>query len=455
MKMTMRCGRGVFVPALLGLCLSVAGCATAPRQWDSTDLTNGLITVRIVPRIGGRVIQYKLGDYGFFWVNDALAGTEPPASRLGPKGTWLNYGGDKLWPAPQGWDNDRQWPGPPDAVLDGGPYRPRWTRKDGRCVAAELTSLPDKRSGIQFSRVLKVFEGSTRVAIDATMKNIDTKPRRWGVWAVTQFNAASRHGSGYNKNLWAYCPINPKSVFPRGYGVLYGLVNNSSFQPDRKGGIMRVNYQYRVGKIGLDSPGPWVATVNATDGYAFVHRFRFDPARPYPDKSSVEFWTNGRGEIQAYGKVTKMGDKPPENPYMMETELLSPFALLKPGQSYTYSYEWAAARIEPGTPVVDCTEAGVVCRPLRAKAKGGKLELAGSFGVFYKGAVEMVLLDKAGKPVGKGGDRVVVTPAQPLILAKTALSAVAVPAGAATARLVVKDPKGRVLGELTRAAIEP
>jgi hypothetical protein len=28
----------------------------------------------------------------------------------------------KMWPAPQGWDNQQQWPGPPDPVLDGGPY---------------------------------------------------------------------------------------------------------------------------------------------------------------------------------------------------------------------------------------------------------------------------------------------------------------------------------------------
>ena len=36
---------------------------------------------------------------------------------------WKNYGGAKTWPAPQGWDGEGQWPGPPDPVLDSGTLR--------------------------------------------------------------------------------------------------------------------------------------------------------------------------------------------------------------------------------------------------------------------------------------------------------------------------------------------
>ena len=72
------------------------------KCWDSINLRNELIEVQAVPKIGGRIIQYKLGDHGFFWVNKELAGIDPPASRLAADGGWLNYGGDKVWPAPQG-----------------------------------------------------------------------------------------------------------------------------------------------------------------------------------------------------------------------------------------------------------------------------------------------------------------------------------------------------------------
>jgi len=56
------------------------------RGWESLAITNGLIEVQIVPQIGGRVIQFKLGDFEFLWVNPQLAGKRPPPSGLGPKG---------------------------------------------------------------------------------------------------------------------------------------------------------------------------------------------------------------------------------------------------------------------------------------------------------------------------------------------------------------------------------
>ena len=97
-----------------GAVLSVAG------GWDTVCLSNRYVSLQIVPSIGGRVMAYGLGKENVLWVNPGLAGKAPPASGVGPAGEWLNYGGDKLWPAPQGWDNAEQWPGPPDAFRGAG-----------------------------------------------------------------------------------------------------------------------------------------------------------------------------------------------------------------------------------------------------------------------------------------------------------------------------------------------
>ncbi len=120
------------VIALLVLILVVQSCSSDKTKsvkswknykgWNSMCLSNGIAELNIVPQIGGRVIQYKLDDKEFFWVNPDLAGKLPTETGLTADGGWFNYGGDKLWPAPQGWDNDQKWPGPPDAVLDGQPY---------------------------------------------------------------------------------------------------------------------------------------------------------------------------------------------------------------------------------------------------------------------------------------------------------------------------------------------
>ena len=181
------------------------------RGWKTLALRNGLIELQVLPEIGGRIIQFKLGGKEFLWVNPQLAGQLPLANGLAADGGWFNVGGDKLWPAPQGWDNDWQWPGPPDGVLDGPPYvLERLAPKRGE-TAIRLTSGKDPRSGIQFSRVVGLFDGSTHVSFEATMKNIDTKPRRWGIWAHTQLDGAKADGTAHNPLMQAWCPLNPIS----------------------------------------------------------------------------------------------------------------------------------------------------------------------------------------------------------------------------------------------------
>ncbi len=239
------------------LCWSVAGgeaATLAPgvyRGWDTQCLSNELVQVHVVAEAGGRVVQFKFGDKEFLWVNPALAGKVSPASGLTADGEWLNYGGDKLWPAPQGWDGPQQWPGPPDAVLDGQAYGFEVVAGKRGEAAVKLTSGEDRRSGIQFSRVIRISENSTRVAVAATMKNIDDKPRRWGIWAHTQLDAAAPDRSKPNRLMRAWCPIHPGSRYTTGYDVIFGDEDNRSFGTDWRRGLVEVNYRYEVGKIGV------------------------------------------------------------------------------------------------------------------------------------------------------------------------------------------------------------
>jgi len=453
MKKIYHCVLLVFIS---GAVLLAAGDQQPKGSWDSINLKNDLIELQVVPKIGGRVIQYKLGDYSFFWVNEDLAGTEPPPSRLGTNGEWLNYGGEKIWLAPQGRDNDQEWPGPPDPVLDGGPYAAELIKKNDKLTAIKLTSEEDKRSGIQLSRVIRAFDNTTHISIDATMKNIDTKPRRWGVWPVAQFNTFNKHGDGFNKNFWTYCPINPNSMYHKGYNVMLGLVGHLSYKPDYKSGVMRVQYDYRVGKIGLDSSAGWIATLDATDGYVFVHRFTYQPGREYPDGASVEFWLDGLGELVEWkSKVIKMPENLKDNPYLLESELLSPFAALGPGQSYTFHYDWYSAKVPPGCEVTGCSDIGVTCKPLSARLSNGKLALDGSYGIFYKGNCRLVFLDKDDKEIQKASDELAVTPLQPLILPQMLKSDKdsTVPENAEKLAIYLYDTKAQLLGEVARSQI--
>ena len=94
--------------------------------WDAARIANHFVRLVAVPDIGGRIMAYDLGDHPFFFVDPELAGKlfSPEENQGdGSLAAWKNYGGDKTWPAPQGWETDAQWHGPPDPVLDTGRYR--------------------------------------------------------------------------------------------------------------------------------------------------------------------------------------------------------------------------------------------------------------------------------------------------------------------------------------------
>jgi uncharacterized protein DUF4380/cellulase (glycosyl hydrolase family 5) len=411
------------------------------KGWKAHLLENDLVRLHVVPEIGGRVIQYALGEKEFFWVNPAVTGKTSPKTGLDPEGGWLNYGGDKLWPAPQGWDNNQQWPGPPDAVLDGQPYQADMDRDS---PTIHLTSRDDPRSGIRFSRRIHLDPRSTHVSIEATMTNIDDKPRRWGIWAHTQLDAGLPGSDEYNRLMRAWCPINPRSRFDRGYEVIFGEENNPSFDVDVKRGLMQVSYQYKVGKIGLDSRAGWVATVDGRNGDVFVQRFQFEPEKEYPEGSSVEFWHNGVGRIYAYNEWMEMADNHKTNPYVFESEILSPYARLQPNESYTWAYDWYACRIGGDFPVVDCSEVGVVSEPLTRRRDGDRVRLRGRFGVFQPGRLVLEISNGNADLIATELLDANVTPSRPVVLDLE----IKLPAEASDAALVLHDSMENRIGQI-------
>ncbi len=63
------------------------------QGWTALRMSNGLVTVVAVPAIGGRIMEYKLGDHPFLWTNPAEYGEtyEPPESEDDRQ--WINFGG--------------------------------------------------------------------------------------------------------------------------------------------------------------------------------------------------------------------------------------------------------------------------------------------------------------------------------------------------------------------------
>ena len=372
--------------------------------WDSYKLSNEYNTLQITPDLGGRIIQLEFNNAKLFWENPNLFGISSPKTGLDENGEWLNYGGEKLWPAPQGWDNDKQWHGPPDPVLDGGVY----ISKTLENKIVYVKSKPDPVSGVQFEREISIIPNSSGINISAIMTNTSDRDIRWGIWSNAQLDAS--HKGKLNEKFKVYAPINPNSKFVKGYGVLFGLVRNPQWIADNENELMRMHYKYQVGKAVLDSHVGWLASVNGETGNVFVQKFNFENNKEYPDNSSVAVWTNGVGSFYAWGKTNTMPNNPEQNPYLVESETISPYALLKPNEKYEYKYQWFTTNIGGDFPVIDVKE-NVIISELNISTNGKEVEVQARLASFSKGE----LIVKSGE---KELHKYLITPNNPVVIHK-------------------------------------
>jgi hypothetical protein len=368
--------------------------------WDVYRLTNGIISLYIAPEIGGRAIQLELGGHGLFFVNKDLAGKVLPPDQNDVKSGWADYGGDKVWPAPEGWSSDDEWVSIPYYILDGSKFSAEVVKDTPAEVAMRVTSPKDQRTGVQFERTFHVYAGTTRVTVDQVMKNISQRQIRWGIWHVLQNNGADAHdASKPNPELYMYVPVNPHSIFPKGYTIAYGDARHPSYQLVDDGHMLRIHYLYRVGKVALDSSAGWYAVVNGQTNIGYVEDFKHFSGLEYPDHASIESWNDGPGTISRGPFFQTLPDDPAKTPYFLEAEVLSPYARLDPGEQYQFTVHWSPTSVT--NPIVSAVWGGAISQPLSATAAGSQITLKGVFGVFVPGSLVANFYSTVGEILGE------------------------------------------------------
>ena len=332
--------------------------------WEGYRLANRFVQLVAVPAIGGRIMAYDLGAHPFFFVDPDLAGRLFSAEENqgdGSLAAWKNYGGDKTWPAPQGWETDAQWHGPPDPILDSGPYRVDEFFAGAQQAVIAMTSPPDLRTGVQITRRFTLSPGSSRVQVDLTFRNVSDRPVSWSIWDVVQLRAERTLADGsraHDPSCVVTTPVNPQSRFPRGFNVMFGAEDNPQWQV--AGGLLRAGYQWQIGKVGVDTQAGWIAFCQAAQQAAFVERFAFTPGAEYPDGgATVECWTIGAGQVANL-------DYADSGIYLMETEVLGPLTAIAPGATVNFAIEWGSCRSCFGRILLggSFVSAQGTCRPL-------------------------------------------------------------------------------------------
>jgi len=376
-----------------------AGCRVETRDfngWKAEQLSNEWVTLTIVPQLGGRLMQVTFAGHPFLFVNPQYKGKHFPPLLPGAKPAWYNYGGDKIWPMPEGSQDDQHWPGPIADSLDDGDYALKILSQDSRCNVW-LDGPPDPRTGLQYSRKISIGGDSAEISFHAVMKNAATHPIRWSMQSVTQYDTSDpRSPATYNHDFWAFTPINTRSAYVEGFHVRSGLADDPSFAV--KDNLFALHWLYLQSEVWLDSPGEWLAVVDKSAHFAMVERFHYQQAGEYPGKATVIFYKNGPAvDMDAKG-MPFIRTNADDAPFYMEAEINSPIVRLEPGETYAMDTRWYPARASDQFHTA--TEAGVITRPFSVTTTANGIALSGSFGVFYPGQISACFYNVNGAEVG-------------------------------------------------------
>jgi hypothetical protein len=262
---------------------------------DCFLIANGEVEAVVVPAIG-RVMQLRLAGEtdGAFWENRALDGQlHAPASDQADPGEWINFGGDKCWPAPQSdWAHAQSRDWPPPVAFDSSPVE---------AVAAErgvvLTSPVDPAFGIQVVRSVELDSEAPVMRIRTTYHKIVGSPVTVSVWSITQMQEPER----------VFLPLKEDSKM---CGRFIRLIDSEPEGLRIEDGLLSlVRHPARYTKIGADASSMvWV-------GRNLVVRIDAEP---------------GPGEYPDGGCLTEVYTNPDPLPYV-ELETLGPLATMSVG----------------------------------------------------------------------------------------------------------------------------
>src|ERR1700722_1210310 len=214
--------------------------------WQAQEVANKWVKLTFVPQLGGRLMQVSFNGHPYLFVNQVYKGKYiSPAEAAG---RWINYGGDKIWPLPEGDDDEQHWQGA-STPLDDAPYAFSVLSQGPKCTV-RLEGQPDPPTGLQYTREISIGNDSPQISFHAITKNFTGHSITWSVQSVSQYNLSDANDrTQYNHNFWAITPMNPHSAYLLGYHVRDGLANDPSFKT--KDGLFRLNWKYLENEVWL------------------------------------------------------------------------------------------------------------------------------------------------------------------------------------------------------------
>ena len=313
--------------------------ATTFDGFPAEEMSNQWVRLDFVPQLGGRLMQVTFDGHAYLFVNPEFAGKYTPPEQAA--GRWINYGGDKIWPLPEGNDDEQHWTGA-STPLDDGAYAFSVISQGERCTV-RLDGPPDPPTGLQYSREISIGTDSPEIDFHAITKNSTGHSIDWSVQSVSQYDLSDAGApDGWNHNFWALTPVASDSPYLLGYHVRDGLANDPSYSVRRRH-VPAALALYRgrgVGRFRTAVGGSGERREQLHHGGEGHARSTMGVSRQ-SDGDLLQERTHGGDESPGNADLLRRDDRV-KTPYYMEAELNSPMAQLDSGTDLHDGYAMAA-----------------------------------------------------------------------------------------------------------------
>lgn len=297
---------------------------------DIITLHKGDIELKILPKIGGRIVSLKKEDSNNILKSDSSLWhyrfSEPLPDRIYP--SIIPFNGHTVWLGAQTewWKyqdekpemKDKGWP--PDPYLIYGNYTITKLMKS----AIDLVSMPSPYTGVQLFKHCAILNDG-RIIVKAEAKNVRTEPISWDVWMNTRVD-------GYAK---VYVPVSSdKDV-------------RMQFKFEDK--FEKMPYEIKDGFFTFKTIPP-SEDVPKRHGKAMIYpktnkAFAFTGDKMFVIKFKKyprEKVHPAHGLFEVYNSVDDKGDA------LMELEYHSPYSTFKPGEKISAKEVWEVVNYRNG-----------------------------------------------------------------------------------------------------------
>ena len=264
---------------------------TTFRQWDgAVEVKNDGARLVFVPQIGRIMFFGRQNGPNLLWVNSAV----------NPGDSWVNWGGDKLWPAPQS-----RWNWPPDRDLDGS----RWSvelNADGFTTISPVSV----KDGIRFKRTVRMSPSRLGVEITNTLEKLAGESAELSIWQIAQVDNPA----------WTSLPYQTWPFMPGGYAGYdrQDFSKNTSVRGDRVEFRRSPTVAIKFGSAGRS--GLIQASVH---GVTFNMQADYREGERYPDDGKAQ---------QLYLSADPLA--------YAELELVSPLRTYARGDESSFTVRW-------------------------------------------------------------------------------------------------------------------